>query len=59
VDVEDEDAANRCAMEVTDRDGTREMPIATPDQCLWPPPLTDSDLKHPPDLIFSQFLHTF
>jgi hypothetical protein len=26
VDVEDEDATNRCAMEATDRDDTREMP---------------------------------
>jgi hypothetical protein len=31
VDVEDEDAVNRCAMEATDRDGTREMPTAIPD----------------------------
>jgi hypothetical protein len=32
VDVEDEDAANQYAMEATDRDGTREMPTATPDR---------------------------
>jgi hypothetical protein len=31
VDVEDEDAASRYAMEATDRDGTKEMPIAIPD----------------------------
>jgi hypothetical protein len=31
VDVEDEDAVNQRAMEATDRDGTREMPIAMPD----------------------------
>jgi hypothetical protein len=29
--MEDEDAASRCAMEATDRDGTREMPIAISD----------------------------
>jgi hypothetical protein len=31
VDVEDEDAAGRYAMEATDRDGTREMLTAIPD----------------------------
>jgi hypothetical protein len=31
VNVEDEDAASRYAMEATDRDGTREMPTAIPD----------------------------
>jgi hypothetical protein len=31
VDVEDEDVANRCAMEATDKDGTREMPTVIPD----------------------------
>jgi hypothetical protein len=29
--MEDEDAANRCVMEVTDRNGTREMPTTIPD----------------------------
>jgi hypothetical protein len=38
------------------------VPISLSDAlwCLWPPPSTGSDLKHPPsDLIFSPHLNTF